>query len=217
MSLATAPVDPPPSDTHPRHGRRQGLLLVLLLAVLALAVGESLEREPSEGLLPEETVVAFDPSAIRAATRGAMGWTASGATAGRAWVVHVRLPGCPCSELADARFLALASRHAGSDVVFAFSEPPGTPVPPVRGLERFTRLPAAVSEGLWRTMPAAPGIVVFDADGQAQFAGAYSREGHCSAARGGPVDAMLATAAPEAPAAEPGPAPRSGCTCPTPR
>lgn len=214
MSLATAPADPPPSETHPRHGRRLGLLLVLLLAVLALAFGESLDREPTEDSLPVETAIAFDTSAIRAATRGAMGWATSGATTGRAWVVHVRLPGCPCSELADARFLALASRHAGSDVVFAFSEPPGTPIEPVRGLERFPRLPATVSEGLWRTMPAAPGIVVFDSEGQAQFAGAYSREPHCSAARGGPVDALLAAAMTEAPSAEPVSAPQSGCTCP---
>jgi hypothetical protein len=112
----------------------------------------------------------------------------------RAVVVHLRDPACPCTAAADAHFEALRLRHGGDAVVFAVADAPGSAAQPARGLGRLPRLSADAAARLWDTVPAAPAAAVFDGRGVPLYLGPYADGGWCSAARGGPVDAVLAAA-----------------------
>lgn len=110
----------------------------------------------------------------------------------RAVVVHLRDPNCPCTAAADAHFEALRLRHGGDAVVFAVADAPGSPAQPARGLGRLPRLSPDAAARLWDSVPAAPAAAVFDGRGVPLYLGPYADGGWCSAARGGPVDAVLA-------------------------
>lgn len=173
---------------------RISLWALLLLGCIAAATCALLIAErfvPSHGAL-EVKPVRFDPTALdpdvvrRFLRENGMAGSA------RAVVVHFRDGSCPCTTLADARFLALMTRHVGEDVVFATAEAPGSIGGRVRGLERLPRLSAEASARLWEALPVAPAIAVFDGEGRPRFLGPYAEGAHCSASHGGRVEATLA-------------------------
>lgn len=130
----------------------------------------------------------LDPLAV-----GHVGQEGEGEAA-RAVVVHFRDPACACNAEADAHFLSLVSRHQGRGVTFVIADPPGEAPSPARGLERLPRLPATEVARLWRGLPALPAAAVFDTAGRPVYVGPYANAARCSTARGGPVEAALATA-----------------------
>lgn len=130
----------------------------------------------------------------------------------RATVVHFRDPACPCTRAADEHFGALAKRLGSDGVVFAVADVPGSSAMPIRGLEHLPRMPAADAERLWRDLPSAPAVAVFDAGGRPVYLGPYADMARCGASRGGAADAAL-TAALEARATVPIPLLATGCFC----
>jgi hypothetical protein len=203
-----------PSGTRPDHRRRRSVLLAVLAVVLVVATGHAVFYRMSDsfGDAASRSVhfeaAAMDPAVIR-------GYLLENGMAGRvrAVVVHFRDASCPCSTLGDARFLALRARHVGEDVVFATAEAPRGSSDPVRGLERFPRLPPEAAARLWSALPAAPAVAVFDGRGTPLFLGPYAEGEHCSAAHGGRAEAALANIG-AAPVPMP-PGEAAGCVCDT--
>lgn len=193
--------------------------VIAALTLAALAVGlrliPALERadraEAPVSLL--EPVVAFDTRQLD--VQGLDGFLRDLPTglAPQAVVVHFRDPACGCSDAGDQRFLSLVRRHVGRNVVFAFSEPPGTTHHPERGLDRLPQLPPETAASLWQRLPAAPAIAVFDGEGRPLYLGAYGAGRDCSAGRGGAVEATLAALDRGQPAPASLPLPDRPCTC----
>ena len=185
------------ATTKPRPqgmSHRISLWAILLLGCIGAATCALLVADryaPSHGTLEVQPVrfdaAALDPDVMH---RFLLENGMTGSV--RAVVVHFRDGNCPCTTLADARFLALMTRHAGADVVFATAEAPGAGGGRVRGLERLPRLSPEASARLWQALPAAPAVAVFDGEGRPRFLGPYAEGAHCSASHGGKVEATLA-------------------------
>lgn len=130
----------------------------------------------------------------------------------RATVVHLRDPACPCTAAADEHFEALVKRHGNDGVVFAVADAPGAPALPIRGLEQLPRMSVIDAGRLWRDLPSAPAVAVFDATGRPIYLGPYADAARCGASRGGAADAALAAAL-DARGAPPIPLLAMGCFC----
>lgn len=215
-TAAPAREHPPGNRPVPRI-RSSSVLLALLGLVTAAFVGHVVfdrlahSRSSVASRPVHFEAGALDPSVIR-------GYLLENGMAGRvrAVVVHFRDGSCPCATLGDARFLALRTRHIGEDVIFATAEAPGGNSDPVRGLERLPRLPPEAAAQLWSTLPAAPGVAVFDGQGTPLFVGPYAEGEHCSAAHGGRAEAALANIGNESAVPMPSSA-TAGCVCDAPR
>jgi Domain of unknown function (DUF6436) len=127
----------------------------------------------------------LDPAAVVAVSAGIGG-------SSRAMVVHLRDAACPCTGAADEHFEALVRRHWNAGVVFAIADAPGTRPAPIRGLEHLPRMAAPDAERLWRDLPSAPAVAVFNAVGRPVYLGPYADTARCGAARGGAAEAALA-------------------------
>lgn len=192
MTFLATPAERNAPPTSP--SRKISLLAVGVLAILVGVIGllAALDvvqpgREPGPPV-----AMRFDPAVLDGTV--VAGYLRENGMAGRsrAVVVHFHDPDCPCATLADARFLALKTRHVGDDVVFAVVEPAHGTERPARGLERLPRLPADAGARLWPALPATPAIAVFDGEGRPIYLGPYADGPTCSTAHGGAVDAVLA-------------------------
>lgn len=130
----------------------------------------------------------------------------------RATVVHLRDPACPCTGAADEHFAALMKRHGNDGVVFAVADAPGASALPIRGLEQLPRLSTVDAGRLWRDLPSAPAVAVFDAVGHPIYLGPYADAARCGASRGGAADSALAAAL-DARGTPPLPLLAMGCFC----
>ena len=139
-----------------------------------------------------EGLAIFDPAILDPA--GVIAVNAGLGTSTRAMVVHLRDAACPCTRAADEHFEALVRRHWNAGVTFAIADAPGTHPAPIRGLEHLPRMAAADAERLWRDLPSAPAVAVFDAGGRPAYLGPYTDTARCGAARGGAAEAALAAA-----------------------
>jgi hypothetical protein len=145
---------------------------------------------PGSGNPATQAVAVFDPG--RMDSQGVVAVSAEGGASARVTVVHLRDAACSCTRAADAHFEALVRRHRDTGIVFAIADAPGTLGAPIRGLAHLPRIAAADAKRIWRDLPSAPAVAVFDAVGQPVYLGPYADAARCGAARGGLAEAALA-------------------------
>ncbi|MFO1321819.1 MAG: DUF6436 domain-containing protein [Burkholderiales bacterium] len=209
----------PPADGSNRTRLRLTAVVAAVFTMGALGIGLTLTRvlehagRRAEPIQVVGSFATFDAARLDAAALGAFLQDHRTAAPPRALVVHFRDPGCECSRRADHRFLALAQRQSGRNVQFAFSDPPGVHHEPERGLDRLAQLPPGPAARLWRDLPTAPAIAVFDGFGRPLYVGPYADGRNCSAERGGAVEATLASLDTDGAATTAPPVPDKPCTC----
>lgn len=203
-----------------RKAARTGLRRLAAVALVAAWLGttawlfwkvETTGLQPAgSGAQASEGLAIFDAGSLDGSA--ALSVSASLGTASRATVVHLRDPACPCTGAADEHFEALVKRHGNDGVVFAVADAPGASPLPIRGLEQLSRLSTVDARRLWRDLPSAPAVAVFDADGRPVYLGPYADAARCGASRGGAADAALAAAL-DARGTPPIPLLAMGCFC----